>query len=90
MSEPGTVIMETTAEIVAAQAKKPRAKRASVQRYPANLTVAVTEGMVQALARMTPAGGPFSQSTYTRLLLHRGLLQDDAIYRASFGGNGHA
>jgi hypothetical protein len=67
--------------------KKPRKQRENVGRYPASVTVSVTTAMAESLIRMCPVNGPFSQSVYLRLLLHRGLLADDPAYQHAVGGN---
>jgi hypothetical protein len=70
--------------------KKPRQQREAVSNYPYRVNFNVSETMAQSLMRMCPIGGPIGQSGYLRLLLHRGLVQDDPQYRLAFGGNGHA
>jgi hypothetical protein len=70
--------------------KKPRKKRESVSRYPLTVSFNITPGMAQSLLRMTAIGGPLTQSQYGRLLLHRGLLQDDPVYRQQMEGSNHA
>jgi hypothetical protein len=67
--------------------KKPRKQRENVGRYPASVTVSITTAMAESLIRMCPANGPFNQSVYLRLLLHRGLLADDPMYQRSVGAN---
>jgi hypothetical protein len=68
-------------------AKKPREQRESIRRYPASVTVSITMAMAESLVRMCPVNGPLSQSVYLRLLLHQGLMADDAAYRQAMGGN---
>jgi hypothetical protein len=63
-----------------AKQKKPRKQRENIQRFPAAVNFSITAAMADSLMRMTPTNGPFSQSVYLRLLLHRGLVQDDPIY----------
>jgi hypothetical protein len=67
--------------------KKPRKQRENVTKFTGSVTVSVTEAMVQSLIRMCPINGPINQSTYLRLLLHRGLMADDPAYAAAIGGN---
>jgi hypothetical protein len=66
--------------------KKPRRQRENISRYPASANFSITTAMAQSLIRMCPAAGPFNQSTYLRLLLHRGLLADDPEYRKQTQG----
>jgi hypothetical protein len=77
---------QTNGKAAEAAEKKPRKQRENVSRYPQAVNFSVTEAMAQSLVRMCPAGGPFNQSTYLRLLLHRGLMQDDPVYQRSIGG----
>jgi len=66
-----------------AKAKKPRKQRENVSRYPHTVSLAITVEMARGIMRMCPSSGPFNQSTYLRLLLHRGLLTDDPSYASS-------
>jgi hypothetical protein len=68
--------------------KKPRKQRENISRYPASVNFGITATMAQSLLRMCPSNGPFSQSTYLRLLLHRGLIQDDPAYAAAIQEHG--
>ena len=79
-----------TAPPPTAGAKKPRAKRASVQKYPAFLHVNITTAMAQALLRICAPSAPLNQSTYFRIALHKSLLQDDEIYRREIAAAGAA
>ena len=74
----------------AAKAKKPRKKRVDVSRFPVSANFGITASMGLSIGRMCPANGPFNQSTYLRLLVHRGLLQDDPVYRQQMEGSNHA
>jgi hypothetical protein len=69
---------------------KPRRQRENVSNYPYRVNFNVSKAMAESLMRMTPTGGPIGQSAYLRLLLHRGLAQDDPQYARALGGNGHA
>jgi hypothetical protein len=69
-----------------AKLKKPRKQRENISRYPCSINFGVTAAMAQSLIRMCPVNGPFSQSVYGRLLLHRGLIADDPQYRREMGG----
>jgi hypothetical protein len=71
----------TVAEPAAATpAKKPRRARESTARFPCYITCNLTAAMGQALMRMTPPGGPFTQSQYLRTVIHMALMRDDPIY----------
>jgi hypothetical protein len=80
-----------TSPVSAANGKKPRKKRENVTRFGLTISVAIPQTMAESLIRMCPANGPFNQSTYLRLLLHRGLMADDPQYcRTITNGGNHA
>jgi hypothetical protein len=85
MTDPATVSTRESGNGVG-KVKKARKQRENISRYPASINFGVTVAMAQSLIRMCPHNGPFNQSTYGRLLIHRGLLTDDPQYRREMGG----
>jgi hypothetical protein len=71
--------------------RKPRKQRENFTRYPVSVNFSITASMGASLVRMCPHNGPFNQSSYLRLVLHRALITDDPIYqRAMSNGKDHA
>jgi hypothetical protein len=89
MIEPATISIRESGNGTA-KIKKPRKRRENVSRFPVSVNFGITASMGLSIGRMCPANGPFNQSTYLRLLVHRGLLQDDPEYREQMGGGKHA